>query len=66
MLEGGEPVVTYALVILFLVNGESYVERRGLTLQECAGRAAMIRLQTEGLQRFIGEIRYYCIEEMGA
>lgn len=51
----------YALVALFLSTGESYVERDNLSLQQCAGWAAMTRQETADLYQYIGEVRYLCV-----
>ena len=53
----------YALVALFLATGESYVERKGLSLQGCAGQAAMTRAATADVYQFVGEVRYLCIPQ---
>ena len=55
--------ITYMLVSVFVMTGESYVERRGLSLQECAGRAAMIKLETEEIFEHVGDFRYFCLPE---
>jgi len=60
-------MTTYTLVAFFLLTGHSYVERDGLTLQGCAGHAAMARqdmlpVQAE-LENRVGEIRYLCMPE---
>jgi hypothetical protein len=56
--------MTYMLVAFFVATGQQYVELRGLSLQECAGRAAMRRWQTEELFPVIGEVQYYCKKDM--
>ena len=60
-------MTSYTLVALFLLTGDAYVERRGLTLQSCAGHAALIRqetlIETPGLTELIGEVRYLCLPE---
>lgn len=58
--------MTYLLVSFFLSTGDIYVERRGLTLMQCAGHAATIRQQTLALEPFVGEVRYLCIAESAA
>lgn len=55
--------MTYSLIAIFLATGDVYVERRGLSLQSCAGRAAMARQESEGLQSRIGDIQYRCAPE---
>jgi hypothetical protein len=52
--------MTYMLVAFFVATGQHYVEMRGLSLQGCAGRAAMRRQETEELFHLIGEVRYIC------
>jgi hypothetical protein len=58
---------TYTLITLFVVTGHSYVEREGLSLQGCAGHAAMARQEMldvqERLEGLVGEIRYLCLPE---
>jgi hypothetical protein len=56
-------MITYTLVALFVATGESYVERTGLSLQQCAGHAAMTRNETQHLYQYVGEIRYLCLPE---
>ena len=53
----------YSLVAFFLTTSDFYVERTDLSLQQCAGHAAMIRAQTVELYQYIGEVRYLCIPE---
>lgn len=53
----------YSLVAVFLLSGDSYVERRHLSLHQCAGQAAMVRQQTSGMEDQIGEVRYLCVPE---
>ena len=59
--------MSYALVAMFLATGDAYVEQRGLSITECAGRAAMVRQEMMPvmplLQGLIGEVRYLCIPE---
>ena len=57
--------MTYALVVFFVLTGESYVDRTGLSLHQCAGQAAMSRIETKDLERHIGEIKYFCAVETG-
>ena len=58
---------TYTLITLFVLTGHSYVEREGLSLQGCAGHAAMERQALlpvqEELENRVGEIRYLCLPE---
>ena len=54
---------TYTLLALFLATGDTYPERTGLSLMQCAGHAAMTRSQTAELYQFVGEVRYLCIPE---
>lgn len=56
-------MITYTLFAVFLATGDAYPERTGLSLQQCAGHAAMTRQQTAELYQFIGEVRYLCIPE---
>ena len=59
--------MTYALIAVFLASGQVYVERGGLQLQECAGRAAMARLGfdavSEDLTSRIGPVKFMCVAE---
>lgn len=57
--------MTYILVAMFMLTGDSYVEQRHLSLQECAGRAAMARMDVaqSGIEDLIGEVRYLCLKE---
>jgi hypothetical protein len=59
--------MTYALIVVFTLTGQSYTERNNLTLNQCAGHAAMARQQLlnvqERLEALVGEVRYLCIEE---
>jgi hypothetical protein len=55
--------MTYTLLALFVLTGDTYPERTGLSLQQCAGHAAMTRSQTAELYTYVGEVRYLCIEE---
>lgn len=58
---------TFSLIVVFTLTGMTYVEREGLTLQGCAGRAAMARQEMLSvlpkLNSRIGEVRYLCIPE---
>ena len=54
------------MLIAVFFNGDAYVERRHLTLQECAAHAAMTRQKTEEifeLTQRVGKIKYLCIPE---
>lgn len=59
--------MTYALVAVFLLTGNVYLERSGLTLEGCAGQAAKLRQETEAvlatIKRDKGEVRYFCLPE---
>lgn len=57
--------MTYTLVVVFALTGKAYIEQRGLSLQACAGQAAMHRQTTDipKLKARIGEHRYLCIKE---
>ena len=59
--------MSYTLVALFLLTGDVYVERSGLTLQGCAGHAAMVRQEMLAvlpkLNKRIGEVQYRCVPE---
>jgi hypothetical protein len=57
--------MTYSLVVVFLLTGRAYVEQAGLSLQACAGQAALHRQATDipKLKKQIGEHRYLCIKE---
>jgi hypothetical protein len=55
--------VTYELITLFVLTGKVYVERDELTLQQCAGFAAVERtrlLEVPQLSELVGEVRYLC------
>jgi hypothetical protein len=56
--------VKYLLVAVFTLTGQTYVERSGLSLQECAGRAAMLRQETEHIFEHVGDFRYLCIPQI--
>lgn len=56
--------MTYTLVAIFLATGEPYIERQGLTLHTCAGRAAMARQEALAVFKHVGEIRYECRPEL--
>ena len=53
----------YTLIAFFLSTGDQYVERTNLSLQQCAGHAAMARPLAAELYQYIGEVRYLCIPE---
>jgi hypothetical protein len=53
----------YTLVTLFLLTGEEYVEERGLSIQECAGRAALLRIETEEVAEHVEDFIYKCVPE---
>jgi hypothetical protein len=59
--------LTYALVTLFLVSGQTYVEQRGLSLATCAGRLALLRTATlhdlAAMESHIGQVQYRCVPE---
>jgi hypothetical protein len=55
--------MTYTLIALFLATGQSYTEREGLSLQSCAGRAAMARMEAAEVFQFVGDVRYLCVPE---
>lgn len=59
--------MTYALVVFFTLTGQQYIERQHLTLQECAGHAALGRQQIlpvqDEIEALVGEVRYLCVEE---
>jgi hypothetical protein len=54
---------TYTLLAVFLLSGEAYPERTGLSLMQCAGHAAMTRTETAHLYPYVGEVRYLCVPE---
>lgn len=62
--------MTYTLVAFFLLTGDAYIEREGLSLQSCAGQAAMSRQQFMNalpkLNGRIGEVRYLCVPDRHA
>lgn len=57
--------MTYTLVVIFLTTGKAYIEAQGLSLQACAGQAALHRQMTDipKLTAKIGPHRYICIKE---
>ena len=57
--------MTYTLLFVLMLSNKVYVEETGLSIQTCAGRAAMMRIEVQqsGLQNRIGEVRYFCIPE---
>lgn len=55
--------MTYTLLAIFLLTGQSYAERTGLSLQACAGRAEMARQEALALFQFIGPVEYRCAPE---
>lgn len=59
--------ITYTLVALFVSSGQVYVEDRHLSLQACAGRAAMARQQYLSvlplLDEKIGPVEWRCVPE---
>ena len=59
--------MSYTLIAIFMLSGDFYVERTGLTLQGCAGHAAMIRQEMLAvlpkLNKRIGEVQYRCVPE---
>ena len=56
--------VTYTLLALFVLTGDMYPERTGLSLMQCAGHAAMTRQMTQELYGAVGEVRYICVPEV--
>lgn len=55
--------MTYTLIFLILSTGEFYVEDSNLSLEQCAGKAAMLRIEARGLEDHIGDFRYFCLPE---
>lgn len=56
--------MTYTLFVIFLLSGDAYVERTGLSLQACAGQAAMARQAIPPeLTKSIGDVQFRCVEE---
>jgi hypothetical protein len=55
--------MTYTLLAIFLLTGDAHIERQGLSLQSCAGRAAMARQEAAPLFQYIGEVQYECRAE---
>jgi hypothetical protein len=55
--------MTYTLLAVFLLSGDTYPERTGLSLMQCAGHAALTRTQTAELYQYVGEVRYLCVPE---
>lgn len=55
--------MTYTLLAIFVLSGNVYVERTGLSLQGCAARAAVARHDADVLAGVIGEVRYQCQPE---
>jgi hypothetical protein len=56
--------ITYILVAVFMQTGQSYIERDGYTLHQCAAEAAMARTDAKALLDRVGEIRFLCIPEI--
>jgi hypothetical protein len=58
-------MTTYTLLFVLMLSSRVYVEDTGLTLQNCAGRAAMLRSEflNSGLMTRIGDVRYFCVNE---
>lgn len=60
-------MTTYTLVAFFVLTGHAYTEREGLSLQGCAGQAAMARSAMldvqEQIEARVGEVRYLCLPE---
>lgn len=54
--------MTYMLIAIFF-TGDAYVERRHLTLNECAAHAALTRAKTQSVEFKIGRVRYVCLPE---
>jgi hypothetical protein len=54
---------TYTLLAVFLLSGDTYPERTGLSLMQCAGHAALTRSQTADLYQHVGEVRYFCVPD---
>jgi len=58
----------YTLVVIFLAKGALYIEQRHLTLQHCAGQAALARMQYNDalpqLDSKIGPVQYRCYPEL--
>lgn len=58
---------TYALMVIFSLSGDAYVERSGLSLQQCAARAAIARQEQASLwgklEATYGRIHYRCERE---
>jgi uncharacterized membrane protein len=57
-------MTTYTLLAVFLLTGDAYPERTNLSLQQCAGHAAMARPLAAELYQYIGEVRYLCVPEV--
>jgi hypothetical protein len=55
--------MTYTLLAVFLATGDTYPERTGLSIQQCAGHAAKTRQETAYLYQYVGEVRYLCVPE---
>lgn len=55
--------MTYTLLAIFLASGNVYVERTGLSLQSCAGRAAIARQESQAVVPLVGGVEYRCEAE---
>lgn len=55
--------MTYILVSVFVLTGQSYIERKNLTLYQCAGQAALLRQETEEIFEHVGDFRYLCLPQ---
>ena len=53
--------MTWTLVAVFVLTGQAYVERDGLSLQSCAAHAAMARQKAQEIASTIGPVRYMCM-----
>lgn len=57
----------YVLLAIFTLTGDEYVQHRDLTLQHCAGRAAMERMAFEQVLKETGgrieDMRFECRPE---
>lgn len=57
--------MTYTLIALFILTGDVYIEQDNLSLQGCAGQAAIARQDylavLPKLNPKVGDIRYICL-----
>ena len=57
----------YTLLAYFLLTGDAWIEREGLSLQSCAGHAALARTALMAdlpkLNPVLGDVRFVCLPD---